>query len=288
MISSMTGFSFQEIKINVGSLVIELRSLNSRFFECQLRASEELRLLEPKMRDMISQKIVRGKVDCRVFIKSVDQSDLIKKPINEKNLKNLISKIESISKHLKNPSSLNPMTLYQFLMNERPSLNSSKMEKDLLIYLKKGLDRLCQDRKREGTKISSVISKNLQLVERQVGLIKKTMPKALKQNEKKLLNKLKDSLINASDERVQQELLFFIQKTDVTEEIDRLEAHIKEMKRLLKLNEPVGKKMDFLMQEFNREANTIGSKAADVLISKASVDLKVLIEQIREQVQNIQ
>jgi len=80
----MTGFSFQEIKINVGSLVIELRSLNSRFFECQLRASEELRLLEPKMRDMISQKIVRGKVDCRVFIKSVDQSDLIKKPINEK------------------------------------------------------------------------------------------------------------------------------------------------------------------------------------------------------------
>ncbi len=117
---------------------------------------------------------------------------------------------------------------------------------------------------------------------------KKIMPKVIKLHQLKIDNKFKEALIDTENDRLKQELLIFIQKSDITEEIDRLESHLKELRRLLKIKEPVGKKMDFLMQEFNREANTLGSKAISVDISKISVELKVIIEQIREQIQNIE
>ena len=144
------------------------------------------------------------------------------------------------------------------------------------------------DRRREGVKIRQVIIKNLRAIENIINKAKKIIPKAIKNHQKKVIKKFKDALINVDDARLKQEFLLFIQKSDVTEEIDRIESHIIELRRLINLNGPTGKKIDFLMQEFNREANTIGSKAVSVDISKISVELKVLIEQVREQIQNIE
>ena len=147
---------------------------------------------------------------------------------------------------------------------------------------------LVNDRQREGSKIRTVILKNIKLVELLVGRAKKIMPKVIKKHQSKITKKFKEALLDIDDSRLKQEFLLFIQKSDITEEIDRIESHIIELRRLINGSIPSGKKMDFLMQEFNREANTIGSKAISVDISNISIELKVYIEQIREQIQNIE
>jgi len=147
---------------------------------------------------------------------------------------------------------------------------------------------LLKDRQREGSKIRIVILKNIRSVELLVGRAKKIMPTVIKKHQSKIIKKFKEALLDTEDSRLKQEFLLFIQKSDITEEIDRIESHIIELRRLINGPSPSGKKMDFLMQEFNREANTIGSKAVSVDISTISVELKVYIEQIREQIQNIE
>ena len=137
-------------------------------------------------------------------------------------------------------------------------------------------------------KIRGIILKQIRIIEKLIKSIKKIVIKAIKQHQLKVIKKFKDALIDVDDSRLKQEFLFFIQKGDIAEEIDRLESHVMELKRMIKLDAPSGKKMDFLMQEFNREANTIGSKAISIDISKIAIELKVVIEQIREQIQNIE
>jgi len=150
------------------------------------------------------------------------------------------------------------------------------------------LKKIITDRQREGKKIKQLIlSRNIK-IEKEVKKIRKVIPKYIDNHQKKILKKFKEALINVDQDKIKQELLIFIQKGDIEEELDRLDSHSHELKRLLNLNEPVGKKIDFLMQEFNREANTLGSKAIAVEISQSAVELKVLIEQIREQIQNIE
>lgn len=288
MISSMTGFSFHEEKINEGKLSIEIRTLNSRYFELQLRLSDELREFEQKIREIIASRILRGKVDCRIFFKVSDSINQIDKPIHKKQLRNLIKKIENLSGELKSPGSINPLHLFEIISNQQLSINHRLIRKDLFKYLNLGLDNVCKDRRREGKKIRIVILNNLKFIEKIIAQARKIMPKLIDNNLKNITKRLKENLIDASEDRIKQELLFFIQKSDINEELDRLESHIIELRRLLNIENPIGKKIDFLMQELNREANTIGSKAAGIFISNFSIDLKVNIEQIREQIQNIQ
>ncbi|MBL6686135.1 MAG: YicC family protein [Methylophilaceae bacterium] len=288
MISSMTGFSFQEIKLKEGKLTIEIRTLNSRFFELQLRLGEELREFEPKIREMIASKIIRGKVDCRVFYKTSDESNQVEQPINIEKLKKLLKKIDTVNGVLKSSLEIDPLRVFEILTSQPNQINTAFLKTDLFRFLNKGIGMICVDREREGKKIRAVILSNVKAIKKIVTQAKKVMPRLINKNMRTITSRLKENLIDANDERIKQELLFFIQKSDINEEIDRLESHIEEITRLLSLKTPIGKKMDFLMQEFNREANTIGSKAAGIEISNMSINLKVCIEQIREQTQNIQ
>jgi len=288
MISSMTGFSFQEIKLKEGKLTIEIRTLNSRFFELQLRLGEELREFEPKIREMIASKIIRGKVDCRVFYKTSDESNQVEQPINIEKLKKILKKIDTVNGVLKSSLEIDPLRVFEILTSQPNQINTAFLKTDLFRFLNKGIGMICVDREREGKKIRAVILSNVKAIKKIVTQAKKVMPRLINKNMRTITSRLKENLIDANDERIKQELLFFIQKSDINEEIDRLESHIEEITRLLSLKTPIGKKMDFLMQEFNREANTIGSKAAGIEISNMSINLKVCIEQIREQTQNIQ
>ena len=287
MTASMTGFSLRDDRVEGGRLVIELKTLNSRYFELNLKIADQFKVYESKIREIISGKVARGKIECKIFFKAIDDHVNLDE-INNKELKNIISFSENISKSLKNPAPINPLDIYQLLSNQPITIKHKTLKKELFNLLDDSIEALLKDRKREGLKIRRVILKNIKLIESMISKTKKIIPKAIKEHQKKIIKKFKEVLIDPEDPRLKQEFLLFVQKSDITEEIDRLDSHIIELRRLINLNSPSGKKMDFLMQEFNREANTIGSKAVSVDISKISVELKVLIEQIREQIQNIE
>ena len=287
MTSSMTGFCFKEKQIKGASLIIELKTLNSRYFELNLRLADQLKIYESKVREMISAKISRGKVDCRIFLK-IEENQATAYSVNPAELKTIVNATEKIAKSLKNPAPINPIDILGLLSNQTKVSLDKNIRKDVLDFLDDSLGMLLNDRQREGSKIRTVILKNIKLVELLVGRAKKIMPKVIKKHQSKITKKFKEALLDIDDSRLKQEFLLFIQKSDITEEIDRIESHIIELKRLINGSIPSGKKMDFLMQEFNREANTIGSKAISVDISNISIELKVYIEQIREQIQNIE
>jgi uncharacterized protein (TIGR00255 family) len=286
MTSSMTGFSFKDKSTQGGSLIIEIKTLNSRYYELNLKTSDLFKIYESKIREIIAAKVFRGKVDCKIFYRTKENSS--KQLIDSKELKNLIVSSENIAKKLKNPAPIDPLDIFQLLSNQNLNISEKNLKKEILSLLEEAIQDLVTDRRREGVKIRQVIIKNLRAIENIINKAKKIIPKAIKNHQKKVIKKFKDALINVDDARLKQEFLLFIQKSDVTEEIDRIESHIIELRRLINLNGPTGKKIDFLMQEFNREANTIGSKSVSVDISKISVELKVLIEQVREQIQNIE
>jgi len=283
----MTGFCFKEKQIKGASLIIELKTLNSRYFELNLRLADQLKIYESKVREMISAKISRGKVDCRIFLK-IEENQATAYSVNPAELKTIVNATEKIAKSLKNPAPINPIDILGLLSNQTKVSLDKNIRKDVLDFLDDSLGMLVNDRQREGSKIRTVILKNIKLVELLVGRAKKIMPKVIKKHQSKITKKFKEALLDIDDSRLKQEFLLFIQKSDITEEIDRIESHISELRRLINGSIPSGKKMDFLMQEFNREANTIGSKAISVDISNISVELKVYIEQIREQIQNIE
>ncbi|MDA9210721.1 YicC family protein [Methylophilaceae bacterium] len=287
MISSMTSFFFGECKTEYGNLVLEIKTLNSRYFEIQLKLSEELKTLEPKIRDQILKSINRGKAEYKIYLKTFE-GDLDTKNLDFKEIKNLIKTSEKVSSFIDTPQSINPLELIRFAGVKKNKLDVKKIEKALLKYSAQALDKLVEDRKREGSKIRKIIIAKLNLIEKLVLKVKKIMPLAIKSHQDKIKAKFNAALIDVDQDRLKQEFLFFVQKGDVEEELDRLVAHTSELRRLLNKSEPVGKKIDFLMQEFNREANTLGSKSISINISKISVDLKVLIDQIREQIQNIE
>ena len=283
----MTGFFFGEKDTKFGNLVIEIKTLNSRYCELQLKLGDDLRVYESQIREIILGSISRGKIDCRIFLRS-NEAVLSTKKIDEKEIRALIHTSEKIATFIKNPALIDPVEIFKLSGTIKQTIDNSYLKKTLLRELPNALKKIITDRQREGKNISQVILNNSKVIERLINQTKKVMPKAIKLHQLKINKKFKEALIDTESDRLKQELLIFIQKSDITEEIDRLESHLKELRRLLNIKEPVGKKMDFLMQEFNREANTLGSKAISVDISKISVELKVIIEQIREQIQNIE
>jgi len=283
----MTSFFFGEYETEYGNLVLEIKTLNSRYFELQLKLSEDLKTLEPKIRNQIVKSISRGKADYKIYLKSVDD-DLDPKNIDFKEIKDLIKISEKVASFINLPQPISPLELMRFAGVKKNKLEVKKIEKVLLVFAQQALDKLVIDRQREGAKIRKIIIAKLNLIEKLVLKVKKIMPLTIKSHQNKIKTKFKAALIDIEQDRLKQEFLIFVQKGDVEEELDRLGAHISELRRLLDKSEPVGKKIDFLMQEFNREANTLGSKSISIDISKISVDLKVLIDQIREQIQNIE
>ena len=288
MIYSMTGFASLEREINNGVLVLELRSVNHRYLELNLKLDEYLRSFEPLVREMISAKLGRGKVECRMsFVRRSEATQSL-------NLDDaVLNQLLEVSKVLKTkfPES-QPLSVSEILhwpgVVQNQELASDQFAEVVKDCLQQILQDMSDSRAREGAKMKALILERLAEIESLVAKVKPLLPQQVKEYQSRLTAKLQDALNSVDEERVRQELVLFAQRIDVDEELTRLTAHVAEVKRILDDNKLAGKRLDFLMQELNREANTLGSKSVSVETSQASMSLKVLIEQMREQIQNIE
>jgi len=288
MLKSMTAYARQQQQATWGSLTWELRSVNHRYLEITPRLPEELRQLEPQLRELIGKRLKRGKVECNLRFKANDNNNGTL-DINEKAAKALLKACHQLEGHMMNAARLNPLELLQWPGVINPVTTDLKEVKQAALDLFSiSLDDLISTREREGERIhemiqsrSHTIAKLSQSIAEQRGSVQAKM-------KTKLQARLHELAIEPDNGRLEQELVYLAQKQDIDEELDRLNAHLKEVDDVLQRNEPIGRRLDFLMQELNREANTLGAKVSDVETSSASVELKVLIEQMREQIQNIE
>ena len=286
MTSSMTAFGRIEQSIPAGQVIWEIRTVNHRYLDIALRLPEELRAMENTLRERISARIGRGKVDCtlRFEAESQETSEL---PVNRKLADTLLKTAVSLSDESTGP--INPLDILRWPgVIERQGLDIESLGKSLLPTLDSCLDVLLETRQREGEKLKNMLVQRCDAAEEQVKYIGEKLPEISAKIRERYLKKAQELKVELDPERLEQEMLILAQKMDVAEELDRLNAHIEEVKRVLDANKPAGRRLDFLMQELNREANTLGSKAASVDMSNVSVELKVLIEQMREQIQNIE
>ncbi len=286
MIRSMTAFATAERTTDGGTLTCELRAVNHRFLELGMRLPEELRVLESVLRERISARVARGKLDFTLRLRGPEGEGGLQ--LNPHMLAQLSELALDMSARF--PGLRTELTdLLQFpgvLQNK--SVDPVALQVEVLALLDALLDQFMAARAREGEKLATVILERVDAIAAQAAEARKLIPAIRTGQRQKLEARLADLAQPADPGRVEQELVMSLQKLDVDEELDRLDSHIKEIRRVLKQSEPVGRRLDFLLQEFNREANTLGSKSVDTRTTNIAVELKVLIDQIREQVQNIE
>lgn len=288
MIRSMTAFSRQQASSELGELVLEIRTVNHRYLDVSLRLPEELRSLEPLLRERIGARLGRGKVECNLRYTSPQESGG-ELTVDDDRVRQISHASRHIDSFLYNPAPVNSLDVLRMPgVIKAPPLDEERLGAVVRDLLDAALDDLIANREREGEKLAKMISERCDEMARIVAGVKAKMPEILDQWREKLLQRLREAKLELDPERLEQEIVLLANKTDVAEEMDRLEVHIDEVRRVLQQDKPVGRRLDFLMQELNREANTLGSKSISTETTRASVDLKVLIEQMREQVQNIE
>jgi uncharacterized protein (TIGR00255 family) len=288
MIYSMTGFAVAQRDTATGTLMVELRSVNHRYLELHLRLDDTLRSLEPQVRELIATKLVRGKVECRASL-ITKSGEPVRAELSESMLAQLAQLSEAALKHFPQSRPLSVPDILRWpgvLVTD--SVTPDALGPDLFAALDLCLDELAASREREGAKLAAIMLDRVAQMEALVAKVRPLLPALLKAYQDKLAAKFNEVLQSADDARVHQELALYAQKIDVDEELGRLTTHLQEVRRILAAGGSVGKRLDFLMQELNREANTLGSKSVSTETSQASMELKVLIEQIREQVQNVE
>lgn len=288
MARSMTAFARQELVKEWGVLTLELRSVNHRYLDISLRIPDELRNVEQKLRERIAEKLARGKVDVSLrFTKSESgNGDML---LDEALVQQIANASRTIDHILYNPGSVSSLDVLRWPgVIKPPKLDSNELNTTVLKLLDATLNDMLQGREREGEKLAELIQQRCTAISDVIKEVKKRLPEIMQLWREKLLKRIQDASVEVDENRLEQELVIIAQKTDVDEELDRLETHITEVERVLKSEKPIGRRLDFLMQELNREANTLGSKSIDTETTKASVDLKVFIEQMREQIQNVE
>jgi uncharacterized protein (TIGR00255 family) len=288
MILSMTGFASQEYNTSSGVLLLELRSVNHRYLELQLKPDDNLRHFEALIRELIQAKLGRGKVDCRLSV--VRNAALQASPmLNHSVLQQIAENAKDAAQYFPHTQPVNMLQILQMPgVIQIEALDAETLENDLKIALNAVLDDLIAAKAREGEKLKAIILERLAQIEQHVAKVKPMMPALIQQYQQKLSTKLAEAHASNDDERIRQEMVLFAQRVDVDEELVRLTSHIEEVKRILNAAAAAGKRLDFLMQEMNREANTLGAKSVAIETSQISMELKVLIEQMREQIQNIE
>ncbi len=284
----MTGFASQERNTSNGILMVELRSVNHRYLELQLKLDDNLRMFEASVRELIQAKLGRGKVDCRIsLVRNLANGNLPQ--LNHAVLQQIAESAKTAAQYFPHTQPVNMLEILQMPgVMVVGALDMEVLENDLKAVLNTVLQDLIEAKAREGAKLKAVILDRLQQIEQHVAKVKPMMPALIRQYQEKLTAKLNEATNSNDDERIRQEMVLFAQRIDVDEELSRLTSHIEEVKRILNAAGAVGKRLDFLMQEMNREANTLGSKSVAIETSQISMELKVLIEQMREQIQNIE
>ncbi|RAT18444.1 hypothetical protein AU490_04375 [Lonsdalea populi] len=287
MIRSMTAYARREIKGEWGNAAWELRSVNQRYLETYFRLPEHFRSLEPVVRERIRNRLTRGKIECnlRFELDPRAQGSLI---MNERLAKQLVEAAKWV-KMQSDEGEINPVDVLRWpgvMAAEEQDLDAISAE--LLQALDGALDDFITARESEGNALKALIEQRLAGVTAEVAKVRAHMPNILQWQREKLVGKLEDAQVQLENNRLEQELVLMAQRVDVAEELDRLEAHVKETYKILNKQEAVGRRLDFMMQEFNRESNTLASKSINADVTAAAIELKVLIEQMREQIQNIE
>ena len=291
MILSMTGYATASAELDSGSLTLELRAVNHRYLDIQLRMPDELRGFEGALREAITAQLQRGKVECRInYAARSAQSGA---SLNRGLLEQLAVWNQEVRAALPDASSLSVAdVLHWHGVLETPTASADELRASLLDLLQNVLLEFSASRAREGEKLKDFLLQRLEKIEKLRADVMPHVPAAIAAYEQKLIARLNEAMQNAPegslDERVRQEITLFASKIDVDEELSRLASHLTEMRRILGNGGAVGKRLDFLMQELNREANTLGSKSVDAEVSRSAMEMKILIEQMREQIQNLE
>jgi uncharacterized protein (TIGR00255 family) len=288
MTASMTGFAARTLNLNHASVAIDLRSVNQRYLELHFRLSDEFRPLEPQLRELLQQHLTRGKVECRIGLALATAASL-DNGLEPAILERLADWQSEIRQRLPDaaPLSVNELLHWPGAVRSE-GVSQDELNEAVLSGLRATLDDLVESRRREGTRLRQHILDRLAAAEAQVTALQPLLPTLVAAQREKLAERLREALGEAGHERLAQEVALAAQKADVDEELSRLATHFAEVRRVLDQPGAIGKRLDFLMQELHREANTLGSKSVAVETSRASLELKVLIEQMREQVQNIE
>jgi len=285
MIASMTGFARREISGSWGTLVCELRSVNHRFLEAGFRLPDELRSAEGELRQQLAREVRRGKVDCTLTYRRAQVSEAGLE-VDAKALERLLARLKDIGRSFPQQT----VNLVDVLRWPGVLKEDSSAGEELMVAAKalfgSTLEDLVAARAREGLRLKEILELRCTGLEDQVRQVRERLPEVHTRMRARLDERLKELTASVDQDRLEQELALLLQRLDVDEELDRLSGHIQEIRRVLAANEPAGRRLDFLMQELNREANTLSSKSQDLETTRSAVDMKVIIEQMREQVQN--
>lgn len=289
MIYSMTAFARTQTQISQGSLVCELRSINHRFLEISMHLPEAFRALEMPLRDLIRKYLKRGKVECAVRYQLNPNSDNVLFNVNLELAQELCKASEKIANLLKEAAPVYPTDILRFPgVMEVKETDLNELQKDVLGLVEKTLKELVQARGREGEGLKQLFLQRMDLLQNELSKVRERLPQVMKDQQERLLKRFTDVKLELDPNRLEQEMVFYAQRIDVAEEIERTETHVSEIRRILQEGGIAGRRLDFLLQELNREANTLGSKSVDSVLTHAAVEMKVLIEQVREQVQNVE
>ena len=284
---SMTAFARNTVDFSWGSITCELRSVNHRFLEAGFRMPETLRQVEMSLREIARKKLTRGKVDIslQVALNNDDATVHIDMALAGRT----IEIAQTLASELLNPAPISPLDIMRWpgVLTEQ-SVETENLHGAAIKTFTEAVDQLLEGRQREGDKLAEMIEERLCGIETQVAIVRENLPSILDHQRVRLHEKLEHLRAQVDSDRLEQEMVIISNRADIDEELDRLAAHISEIRRVLKSQEAIGRRLDFLMQELNREANTLGSKSIAGVTTQASVELKVLIEQMREQIQNLE
>ena len=288
MLRSMTAFARIESQHDLGGIQWEVRSVNHRYLDVSLRLPEDLRRLDPKIRERVGARLRRGKVDCTLRVLSNPAADG-GLSVDRDLAARVADAARVVSEHLPEAAPVSPVDILRWPgVVQAPAPDPERIERIVLEALDRALSDLVGMREREGARIEAMIRARLDDLEVEVRGVRERLPAIVDAFGERMRARLAEHATVLDEGRIEQELALIAQRMDVAEELDRLEAHADEIRSALAKPEPAGRRLDFLMQELNREANTLGSKSAAVATSRASVDLKVIIEQMREQIQNVE
>ena len=284
---SMTAFARNTIEFSWGSVTCELRSVNHRFLETSFRMPETMREIEMSLREIARKALTRGKVDCsmQVDFNNSDASVAADMAL----VRRTVDIAEKVAAELQNPAPVSPLDIMRMpgILKDQ-EIDTQDLHQAAKQTFKATVEQLLQGRQREGDKLADMIELRLSGIETQIALVRGELPGILEYQRQRLQEKLRDLKTQLDEDRLEQEMVIIANRADVDEELDRLEAHISEIRLALQSADSIGRRLDFLMQELNREANTLGSKSISTVTTQVSVELKVLIEQMREQIQNIE
>jgi len=287
MIRSMTAFARRDAQGDWGVLTCEIRTVNHRYLEPSFRLPDALRELENRFREQVRTQLRRGKVDVALRFQSTDASPRLE--IDDAMAHAVNEAANHINRMLDNPAHLSALEIMRWpgvLASEEQDYSNAKAQADELFA--RTVAELVSVREREGERLRPLFEERLTTIGTLVAEVRALMPTLLKAQEESLRNRFEQAKVELDTDRLTQEMVMLAQKSDVAEELDRLDAHVQEVTDVLQSDEAIGRKLDFLMQELNREANTLSSKSIDARVTRAAVDVKVLIEQMREQVQNVE